>query len=121
MIMDAKTFDKLVETQFRICKELLGLKATEYVPGSRDRLENFKVAANLCGSTNKQALAGMMAKHTVSVYQMLMDTNEYTEARWAEKITDSINYLLLAKALVYEEADKNTKNNPDQLDFAIAT
>jgi hypothetical protein len=46
----------------------------------------------------------MLAKHVVSVYDMSMSNKEFTEARWTEKITDSINYLLLLKAAVLEES-----------------
>jgi hypothetical protein len=75
-------------------------KAREYA--TEDRLHNFKVAAALQGCTPAQALAGMMAKHTVSVYDMARNGREYPQALWDEKITDSINYLLLLAAVVRE-------------------
>ena len=45
----------------------------------------------------------MLAKHLVSLSDMCTDGNDYTLERWAEKITDSINYLLILRAVVEEE------------------
>jgi len=42
----------------------------------------------------------MMAKHTVSIYDMCGSGEIYDIAKWDEKITDHINYLLLLRALV---------------------
>ena len=51
-----------------------------------------------------------MAKHTVSVYDMLRGLEEgksYPLELWDEKIGDSINYLLLLAAAVREvQADR---------------
>lgn len=102
--MDSKTFEKLTDEQFDRCRDILCTKATEYA--TEDRLHNFRVAAELRGCTPEQALAGMMAKHTVSVYDMCEATAEETfpVELWQEKITDSINYLLLLNAMVREDA-----------------
>ena len=54
------------------------------------------------GCTMKQALAGMMAKHTISIYDMCQG-GEYTHAKWIEKITDNINYLILLRAMIEED------------------
>ena len=66
-------------------------KAGEYT--TADRLHNFRVAATMQGITPAQALAGMMAKHTVSIYDM------------CNSETDHINYLLLLAAAVRDEKD----------------
>jgi hypothetical protein len=49
------------------------------------------------------ALAGMMAKHTVSVYDMIGTGKVYPMELWEEKIKDSINDLFLLWALLHEE------------------
>ena len=50
------------------------------------------------------ALAGMMSKHVVSLYDMCYSTLlHFDMGQWDEKITDCINYLILLKALVKEE------------------
>lgn len=100
--MDSKTFETLMEQQFDLCRTILCAKAMEYA--TEDRLHNFNVAADLRGCTPEQALAGMMAKHTVSVYDMCEATaaEVFPIELWQEKITDSINYLLLLNAMVRE-------------------
>ena len=59
-----------------------------------------------------RALGGMMAKHTVSVYD-LIERHERGEtispAMWDEKIGDSINYLLLLTAAIEEERENCVK------------
>lgn len=99
--MDTLTFEKLMEAQLDCCRDVLINKAREYA--TSDRLHNFRVAAAVQGISEKQALAGMMAKHTVSVYDMCRSGLEYPIELWQEKITDSLNYLLLLNALVREK------------------
>ena len=82
------------------CTNTLINKAKEYA--TEDRLHNFKIAATLQGITPIQALAGMMSKHTVSINDMCRG-GEYPLGMWDEKIGDSINYLLLLRALVEEK------------------
>ena len=100
--MNSDMFEKLTDEQFDRCRDILYHKAMEYA--TEDRLHNFHVAAELRGCTPEQALAGMMAKHTVSVYDMCEATaaEVFPIELWQEKITDSINYLLLLNAMVRE-------------------
>lgn len=108
--MNNELFNNIVNDQLETCKHVLGLKGDEYDSATKDRLHSFKVAAEVQNVSPMQALAGMMAKHTVSIYDMCHD-GEYPESRWNEKITDSINYLLLLKALYYEEVTINETNS----------
>lgn len=100
--MTNQEFAKVVEGQFQQCENLLVRKGEEYDHSTEDRLHVFKVAAELEGITPMQALAGMMAKHTISVYDLIA-SNCDNLALWNEKITDHINYLLLLKALIKED------------------
>lgn len=100
--MNTKDFETVIEEQIEKCEEVLIGKAEEYAR-NEDRLHNFKNAAGMMGCDPKEALAGMMAKHTISVYDMCRDGEEHSLDLWTEKITDHINYLLLLKALVMEE------------------
>ena len=68
-----------------------------------DRLGHFKKAATLMNTTPKAALLGMFSKHIISVSDMCMDDQPQPVEKWNEKITDSINYLLILRALVEEE------------------
>lgn len=101
--MNTKTFNQHLADMQMISVDTLKAKAAEYATDG-DRLHNFKVAAAIEGITPKQALGGMMAKHTVSVYDMIGTGNTYPLELWEEKIKDSINYLFLLWALVNEEA-----------------
>jgi hypothetical protein len=100
-----KDFEKVVREQQNLCLDLLVVKGKEYST-SYDKLHNFKTAATLRHCSVKQALAGMMAKHTVSIYDMCESDEEFSLEKWDEKLTDHLNYLLLLKAIVVEE--KNT-------------
>lgn len=106
--MDASTFNNVVEEQLKRSTDVLCKKATEYA--TEDRLHNFKIAASIQHCSQRQALAGMMAKHTVSVYDMCQGNEDYPIELWNEKITDSINYLLLLRAVVDEDKSKLTQN-----------
>lgn len=106
--MNSQHFEAVVEEQIRICKDVLIGKAKEYAQDD-DRLHNFKNAAGMMGCDPKEALAGMMAKHTISIYDMCRDGEEHSIGLWTEKITDHINYLLLLKAIVMEEKKKGGK------------
>jgi len=103
--MNSADFNNYLEQQLQTSRNVLTAKAKEYA--TADRLHNFKVAAALQGMTPIQALAGMMAKHTVSVYDMCWSGEEYSIELWQEKITDSINYLLLLNGLVREHEKEN--------------
>lgn len=95
-------FDDVVNAQLDRCKSIMIDKAKEYAQDT-DRLHNFHAAAGMMGCGTKEALAGMMAKHTISVYDMCRSGEKYPVELWDEKITDHINYLLLLRAAVEEE------------------
>lgn len=102
--MDAEKFSEVVDAQFRICEDVLIDKAREYA--TEDRLHNFRVAAALQGLPMRAALAGMMAKHTISIYDMCYAEEMANSSAWVEKITDNINYLILLSAIIAEHDDE---------------
>lgn len=101
--MNTFEFEKIVNAQFSLCYDVLCEKAKQYSIGTDDRLHAFKVAADFQGITTKQALLGMLTKHLVSLSDMIASDASYSEGIWSEKISDSINYLMLLKAIVIEE------------------
>lgn len=103
--MTGQKFNQIVQEQVQKCADILQGKAKEYA--TEDRLHNFKVAADLQRTTPINALAGMMAKHTVSIYDMSRALNKLPPELWEEKITDSINYLFLLRALVEEQNESD--------------
>ena len=99
--MKSEHFEKvLTGTQMRMSEVLAG-KADEYAADA-DRLHNFKQAAHLEQTTPIKALGGMMAKHTISIYDMINSGAKHPREMWDEKIIDHINYLVLLRALVME-------------------
>lgn len=111
--MTITKFNRVISDQLTICEKLLCGKGQEYAPDATedlkaDRLAHFKKAAAIMNGTPKTALLGMLSKHLVSVADMCTDGEEYSLERWTEKITDSINYLLILKALVCEEGEGKT-------------
>lgn len=101
-------FNDVVIDQMERCKTMLVTKGNEYAPKAMsdveiDRLAHFKKAAKLMRTTPKIALMGMLVKHYISIMDMSMDDKGYPVEQWDEKITDSINYLLILRAIVEEE------------------
>lgn len=99
--MNQEDFNKAIQEQVARSLETLTRKGEEYA--TEDRLHNFKMAAGLQGITQKQALAALLAKHIVSVYDMIWTDSGYPISQWNEKIGDSINYLLILRAMVDSE------------------
>lgn len=76
--MDSVTCDRIIETQLEHSRKVLLAKQSEYAIG--DRLHNFKVAAALQNCQPKEALAGFLAKHIVSVFDMCRSDETYSDA-----------------------------------------
>ena len=70
--------------------------------------ERSRLALQHCSP--ERALAGMLAKHIISLYDMCFaDGVSFGMDTWDEKITDSLNYLFLLKAIV-KEGHTNQQN-----------
>jgi len=105
--MKLDQFEGILDAQLKRVRDVLVGKRAEYAKDS-DVLANFKKSAHLRGVGIPQAIAGMMAKHTTSVYDMVESGKPYSLELWDEKITDHINYLILLRAALIDNA------NPDQ-------
>ena len=102
-LITQKEVNAVFDGQVALCREILQKKTKEYTGGDTDRLGAFKAAAALQHTTPERALAGMLAKHIVSLYDMCFDGDtDYDISTWNEKITDSLNYLFLLKAIIKE-------------------
>jgi hypothetical protein len=111
--MTQEKFNDVVIRQMDFCTSLLMTKGTEYAPDALinheiDRLAHFKKAAALMNTTSRAALFSMLAKHLVSISDMCMDEKNHPVEKWDEKITDSINYLFILRAII--EEDMNEKH-----------
>ena len=105
--MEEQRFNDVVEAQIDAALAMFREKNDHYSGEQTiDRLAGVKRVAEVRGVSNLEAISGMMAKHTKSVYDMMRaEPLAYPTSVWHEKIGDHINYLLLAIATVYEAHD----------------
>lgn len=106
--MNAKDFDEIVAARMAWCNKTLCAKGDEYARDG-DRLWNFKVAARKLNSHPAEALAGMKVKHDVSIDDIIDGLAKGIvppKELVAEKIGDSIDYLLLLEGLIEEERQR---------------
>jgi hypothetical protein len=104
--MEHKRFEQVCDDIYELSRSLMISKNDHYARGD-DKLHNFKKAAGF-GGTQETALAGMMLKHTVSIYDLVDDLAGGNNAHldlWREKILDHINYLILLYAMQVERDD----------------
>lgn len=99
--MNHKEFEEIFFMQVKMCEMTLVEKAKEYA--TEDHLHNFKVAGTLQGTTPRIALGGMLAKHVISIFDMIQKPDLADINLWNEKIGDAMNYLFLLKAVIVEE------------------
>lgn len=107
--MDHETFKSIITQMQEDSLATLLEKNSGY--SNADPLHNFHQAAKLKGETTLKAIGGMMAKHTVSIYDLINQASEdyIPEEVWFEKIQDHLNYLLFLWAAVEEtEIDRNS-------------
>ena len=106
--MNAKDFDEIVAARMAWCNKTLCAKGDEYSRDG-DRLWNSKAAGRKRNQHPAQALAGMEVKHDVSVDDIIDGLAQGIvppKEMVAEKIGDSINYLLLLEGLIEEERQR---------------
>ena len=94
-------FDAILKSRLAKTEQILASKAKEYA-GAKDLFHNFRVAGMLLGVTPEKALLGMMAKHIVSVVDMVNGSTaaKVTPEMIDEKIGDSINYMILLEGMM---------------------
>ena len=108
--MSAEEFDSVVEDRVNTAMRTMTSKGLEYAAG-HNRLHNFDRASEMLSSTPEAALLGYLAKHLVSLHDMVESVDELHPdgslclidlpyAVWEEKIGDTINYLIWLDALV---------------------
>ena len=101
--MTPQQFNVVLSVRLQKTRALLAKKGKEYA--REDRLSNFKKAAALMGGRPEAACFGFLAKHLVSIADLVGDLEGGLEAplpMWEEKIGDAVAYLVLLEALVTE-------------------
>lgn len=105
--MNQAEFDRFVQETIESTAKLLVLKGGEYA-GSDDRLANFKRGAELTGVTPLQCAFIYASKHYDAIATFVRDQAAGTNRPRSESIEgrfdDLINYCILMKALVRENA-----------------
>lgn len=101
--MKLDRFEGILDAQVQRVRDVLVAKRAEYA--DHDVLANFKKSAHMRSVGLPQAVAGMMVKHTTSIYDMVESGQPFTMEKWDEKLTDHINYLILLKACLIEGAE----------------
>lgn len=101
--MNSDQFESILDAQIARVRDVLVVKTDEYA--TEDQLHNFNIVATLRGITSSQAVTGMMAKHTISIYDMIESGKEFSLEKWDEKITDHIIYLILLKATIIDNIE----------------
>lgn len=105
--MKAAQFDSIVVDQVENIHKVLASKRAEYAPTDDDRLHNFRKVVALTGQSLAGAAFGMAMKHFVSVSDIVEQADKgqvASQGMLDEKIGDAINYLILIKACLIEQA-----------------
>ena len=97
--MTPKRFNAILHNRLNSSQDILEKKAKEYAQDN-DRLFNFRLAAQINGTSMEKALWGMATKHLVSVMDLVEGRLVATNAIVDEKIGDMINYLILLEAVL---------------------
>ena len=108
--MNNQEFEVVFNETIELCRGLMLNKNEEYARNS-DKLHNFKQSGNFRNQRPEVALAGMMMKHTTSIYDYIDDhVNKkiHSLEDWDEKIIDHINYLILLRAILFETEEQKT-------------
>lgn len=114
--MTTKDFiDYVVKPRLDTCIDLLaGEKDIEY-SRNNDKFYNFKRVGQIRNISTIAALDGMFNKHLISVIDMIDDAKAGilpSQKLINDKVTDTINYLLLFEGITNEEkAEKGINAN----------
>ena len=96
---EAADFDLLVNARCEKIKSVLVTKAKEYA-SEQSRFHNFELAGSVLGCTPEKALEGMMAKHLISVMDIINNPRNRSAELVEEKCLDLINYIILLEGLL---------------------
>lgn len=110
--MTEQQFDKHVIERIEKIHHVLQIKAKEYLKNNNP-FHNFDRASAMNDCTPERALMGMLAKHQISVLDLVDDIDSGklpNRELVAEKIGDHINYLILLEGLIYRRLSEYLAN-----------
>lgn len=109
--MTGQQLNNIIDKQIAECQSVLKSKGNDY-SSDKDRLENFKVVAQILEVPPSQVWAVYWMKHVIAIAKWA--TRGSVESEPIEgRFTDCINYLLLGRGIVEEPAE------PKQLVFTF--
>lgn len=110
--MTEQQFEKHVDERIEKIRNVLQVKAKEYRKNDNP-FHNFDRAAAMNECTPERALMGMLAKHQISVLDLVDDIEQGkipSRELVSEKIGDHINYLILLEGLIYRRLSEYLAN-----------
>lgn len=110
--MSHDEFEKIVNNRLSTCKSIMTVKNKEYAAPT-DKLHNFRKAARMKGRTMLEICDDYNGKHLTSFDDMIetVKRGEVVSVKALdEKITDIINYFLIAEAIIIEHNRKVVGN-----------
>jgi hypothetical protein len=104
--MNSKDFIKIISETFEDSERTLSSKGTEYSTNN-NVFETFEKSVGSFFSSREEAALGFSIKHFTSITDMVLTNKEYSKEYIDEKFGDIINYMLLLKAMMYENNLEN--------------
>lgn len=104
--MNVSDFEGFILEINASCDRIMTKKNGSYSKGDEDKLHNFKVGAEINGSTPAQTCWGYMTKHLVALRDKVQRNDFSDRADLLEKCTDIINYVRFIWLLGNEELEK---------------
>ena len=101
--MTKKEFFEFVGEELAHTMDVLEVKSVYNDPN--DYFSYFDRVGALLGSTSEEALFALMSKHIISIAD-LCKKSETDFNIWQEKLTDTINYLLLLGGMEKEKCNE---------------
>lgn len=98
--MTKEDFFTFADTETKYAIEVLNKKSSYNNP--KDYFSYFDRVAALLGTSREEALFALMSKHIISIAD-LCKNQEVDFSIWQEKLTDTINYLILLGAMEKEK------------------
>ena len=99
--MKNERFMTMVDELLKEVVDTLDRKSMEYSTPD-ERFHNFDLVAGLLGCNREQAIYMLSTKHIVSIRDAVMQCVPLTMDEVREKVTDTIAYMLLLYAAMYE-------------------
>lgn len=106
--MTPAEFDRIIKDTFNDVKKLMDTKGPDYTQGSSNRLQNFYKVGEALGVPPIVVWGVYAGKHWEAIMSYIKGIRESEPI--STRICDEIAYLLILKALIYEEEKKAQKN-----------